>query len=357
MKSEYRPVIERTTNKAEDHVPYFFKMTETTDEAKDSAPTGDLSKLSKSRESNWPTVLFFIHIHLLSLYGIWLLFFEAKWMTVILLVILASFAILGVNTGAHRLWAHRTYTASRELRFFLMILQTLAGQGSIYSWVQYHRLHHSLFNTDLDPYNPKKGFFYAHILTRLSNLSPYQEKLKDQIDMSDIEKDSIVMFQKNFYWLLYGVLFLLLPLNAPLEYWDDSVVSAVFVIGFLRYALVLHASWLVESGFCIWGLAPGDKYPSDSNLVFFLNRSFWPHYHYLNPCDYKSGEYGTYDSGCSTAFIRVWAALGLAKDLRTLESTTVHAAMAEAAKTKRPLSTCLKEATKLQRLPEDHYLR
>ncbi|KPJ12049.1 Acyl-CoA desaturase 1 [Papilio machaon] len=317
----------------------------------------ELSNLSKSREADWPAVLFFIHIHLLSIYGIWLLFFEVKWMTVLLLIALTSLATLAVNTGAHRLWAHRTYTATKELRLVLMLLHTLVGQGSIYSWVQYHRLHHALFNTDVDPYDHKKGFFYAHMLTRLKKLSPYQEKLKQQIDMSDIETDSIVMFQKNFYWLLYAVLFLLLPLNAPLEYWNDSVMSAVFVMGFLRYALVLHAAWLVESGFCIWGLKENDKYPSDSNLVFFINQSFWPHYHYLIPRDYKVGEYGTYDSGCSTAFIRVWVALRLAKDLRTIESTTVHAALAEAIKTKKPLKLCLQEATKVQHLPEDHYLK
>ncbi|KPI92673.1 Acyl-CoA desaturase 1 [Papilio xuthus] len=332
-------------------------MTEVDNETTKSGPTAELSKLSKSREADWPAVLLFIHIHLLSIYGIWLLFFEVKWMTVLLLIALTSLATLAVNTGAHRLWAHRTYTATKELRFILMLLHTLVGQGSIYSWVQYHRLHHALFNTDVDPYDHKKGFFYAHMVTRLKKLSPYQEKLKEQIDMSDIEKDSIVMFQKNFYWLLYPVIFLLLPLNAPLEYWNDSVMSAVFVMGFLRYALVLHAAWLVESGFCIWGLKEHDKYPSDSNLVFFLNQTFWPHYHYLIPCDYKSGEYGTYDSGCSTAFIRVWAALGLVKDLRTIESTTVHKALAEATKTKKPLKLCLQEATKLQRLPEYHYLR
>ncbi|CAK1601118.1 unnamed protein product [Parnassius mnemosyne] len=332
-------------------------MPDVREKTSDGGHADELSKLSKSRESDWPAVLFFIHIHLLSLYGFWLLFFEVKWMTVLLLVALTSFATLGVNVGAHRLWAHRTYTASKELRFVLMLMQTLVGQGSIYHWVQYHRLHHSLFNTDLDPYDHRKGFLYSHILTRLRKLSPYQERLKDQIDMSDIEKDSIVMFQKNFYWLLYGVLFLLLPLNAPLEYWNDSVLSAVFVIGILRYALVLHAAWLIESGFCIWGLKQGEKNPPDSNLVFFVNRSYWPHYHYLYPRDYKSGEYGTYDSGCSTAFIRVWAALGLAKDLQTTESSTIHEAMANAVKTKKPLRTCLDEAIKVQRLPEDHYLR
>lgn len=71
-------------------------MTEVTDESKNGVATGDLSKLSKSRETNWPTVLFFIHIHLLSLYGIWLLFFKVKWMTVILCEFAYFNQIIGV---------------------------------------------------------------------------------------------------------------------------------------------------------------------------------------------------------------------------------------------------------------------
>lgn len=320
-------------------------------------PRSEVEKLSKAREANWPAVLFFIHIHLLSIYGAWLLFNEVKILTLIFLIVLVSIGVLGVTTGAHRLWAHRCYNASTGLRIALMLFHTLAGQGSIYDWVRYHRLHHAYHGTDGDPYDYNKGFWYAHILTRMRKLSPYQNKLKEQIDMSDLEKDSVVMFQKKAYWFLYAVLFLLLPLNAPLEYWGDSVLSAVFVVGFLRYGVVLHAAWLVESGICIWGLMPGEKYPHDSNSVFVLTKTFWPHYHYVIPYDYKSGEFGTYDSGCSTAFIRVWAALGLATDLQTIETPTVQKALSEATKSKRPLITCLDEAAAKQRLPEDHYLK
>ncbi|CAK1540460.1 unnamed protein product [Leptosia nina] len=316
----------------------------------------DLSKLSKSREADWPAVLFFIHIHLLSLYAIWLLFTEAKLLTILLLVVLTLFATLGATTGAHRLWAHSTYTASTELRIVLMLFQTLVGQGSIYDWVQNHRLHHAHFKTDGDPYDHRQGFIYAHFLTRLRKLSEYQTALKESIDMSDLEKDSVVMFQKRFYWVLYGVLFILLPLNAPLEYWDDSIMSSIFVIGFLRYCLVLHASWLIESGVALWGLKEGEKYPPDSNVVFLLNRTFWPHYHYIYPQDYKSGEYGSYGSGCSTAFIKIYAATGLATHLSTLEPRTLQVAMATAAKSKRPIPECIREALQNQVLRKDHYL-
>ncbi|KAG6460182.1 hypothetical protein O3G_MSEX011821 [Manduca sexta] len=329
------------------------RMTEVTEKAD---PAQEI-ELSKKREANWPAVLILIHVHLLSLYGLWLLLYDVKWFTVFLLISLCFMATLGMTTGAHRLWAHRSYKAHISLRIMLMLFQTLAGVGSIYDWVQQHRFHHAHFATSNDPYDNNKGFLYAQIITRMRKLSPHQEKLKQSIDMSDLENDSVVMFQKKIYWLLYIILFLLLPLNAPLEYWDDSVLSAVFVIGFLRYFIVLHAAWLIESAICVWGLKPGQKSPPDSNSVFIISMSFWPQYHYLIPYDYKSGEYGTYDSGCSSAFIRVWAALGLATDLRTVESKTIQRALANVAKTKRSLQTCLEEALKEQCLPDQHYLR
>ena len=34
------------------------------------------------RDIHWPTVLYYIHLHALGLYGLVLLFTEAKWMTV-----------------------------------------------------------------------------------------------------------------------------------------------------------------------------------------------------------------------------------------------------------------------------------
>lgn len=42
--------------------------------------------------------------------------------------------MLGMTCGAHRLWTHRTYTATLGLRVFLMLCQTMAGQVTIFSF-------------------------------------------------------------------------------------------------------------------------------------------------------------------------------------------------------------------------------
>lgn len=96
------------------------------------------------------------------------------------------------------------------------------------------------------------------------------------------------------------IFFVLLPINAPLEYWDDSIQAALFVAFSLRYLIVLNVSWLITSAHFIWGLDKKHK-PSDSNMIFLVTKSYWPQYHYLLPFDYQTGEFGNY--GKSIFFI------------------------------------------------------
>lgn len=153
-------------------------------------------------------------------------------------------------------------------------------KGSIYEWVQYHRLHHKHFGTDLDPYNPSKGLVYSQFISVTLKPSPAISKELESIDMSDIKDDKIVMFQKKYvpthhhsllpvtinitfffryYWLLYIVLCLLLPINAPAEYWGESLKNALLVAGILRIGICIQMANLIHSATRIWGLQHGEK--------------------------------------------------------------------------------------------------
>lgn len=111
------------------------------------------------------------------------------------------------------------------------------------------------------------------------------------IELKIFENQTI--FFNRFYWILYLIFFVLLPINAPLEYWDDSIQAALFVAFSLRYLIVLNISWLITSAHFIWGLDKKHK-PSDSNMIFLVTKSYWPQYHYLLPFDYQTGEFGNY---------------------------------------------------------------
>lgn len=240
-----------------------------------------------------------------------------------------------------------------------------------------HRLHHNTFKTADDPFYSDGTFLDAQVFAHIHKLSARQEAMLLDVDVSDLEADSIVMFQKRFYWLLYAVCFMLLPMNAPLEYWGDSLQAALFVAFSLRYLIVANMSWLISSAHFIWGLDPRYK-PSDSNMIFVVTKSHWPLYHYLLPWDYQTGEFGDYGmfqtkigleqltnmlqqfagDGCSTVIVRVFAALGWATNLQTLTSEVVKQGLTRAVDTGRPVVDCLVEVAKedSNRLPYDHYL-
>lgn len=106
-------------------------------------------------------------------------------------------AAFGITAGAHRLWSHKAYKARLPLRIFLMILQTIAFQNCIYEWARDHRVHHKFTDTDADPHNASRGFFFSHMGWLLIRKHPEVKEKGKLIDMSDLEQDPVVMFQKK----------------------------------------------------------------------------------------------------------------------------------------------------------------
>lgn len=94
----------------------------------DHSSSDNEQKLSTKRDSSWPSVLFYIHLNILGLYGIIVLFTNTTFTTVIFTSFLTLIGILGVTCGAHRLWAHHAYKATTFLKIVLMLSQTMAGQ-------------------------------------------------------------------------------------------------------------------------------------------------------------------------------------------------------------------------------------
>lgn len=90
----------------------------------------------------WTRVLFFLAMHIAAAYGLLLMFNgQAKWGTVAFgkchyLEIIYKYVAcalwllsgMSITAGAHRLWAHRTYTACCTLRIVLMVCNCIAFQ-------------------------------------------------------------------------------------------------------------------------------------------------------------------------------------------------------------------------------------
>ncbi|KAL6426378.1 hypothetical protein ACFW04_009105 [Cataglyphis niger] len=103
----------------------------------------------------------------------------------------------GITAGVHRLWSHKAYKAKWPLRLLLVFLFTITGQKDVYTWALDHRVHHKYSETDADPHDVRRGFFFAHVGWLFITPHPDVVDKRKAVDMSDLEADSIVMWQKR----------------------------------------------------------------------------------------------------------------------------------------------------------------
>lgn len=70
-------------------------------------------------------------------------------------------------------------------------------QNDIFEWARDHRVHHKFSETDADPHNAKRGFFFAHIGWLLVRKHPDVIEKGGKLDLSDLKADEVVMFQRR----------------------------------------------------------------------------------------------------------------------------------------------------------------
>ena len=87
---------------------------------------------------------------------------RVDWRTVVLAVALWPVSGLGVTAGVHRLWTHGSYRPTLFMEALLLLLYSMADQGQVAAWCLTHKAHHRHSDTDQDPHNRNRGFWYAH---------------------------------------------------------------------------------------------------------------------------------------------------------------------------------------------------
>lgn len=108
---------------------------------------------------------------------------------------MSLFSGIAITAGAHRLWAHGAYKANTKLKLILLIFQTTAFQNSVIEWVRDHRVHHKFTDTNADPHNASRGFFFSHMGWLMCKKHPDVKKFGAKINMSDLESDPLLRFQ------------------------------------------------------------------------------------------------------------------------------------------------------------------
>ncbi|XP_015515262.1 acyl-CoA Delta-9 desaturase [Neodiprion lecontei] len=269
----------------------------------------------------WRNVIAFLYLHIGALYGFYLFFAGAKFLTLIWTLVVAALGAVGVTAGAHRLWAHRAYKAKWPMRLILMIFQTLAFQNHLSEWVRDHRVHHKFTDTDADPHNAKRGFFFSHMGWLLVRKHRDVIEKGATVDVSDLESDPIVVWQRRLYVILMPVFCFLIPTWVPCHFWGETGMNSWYCATVFRYTLSLNLTWLVNSAAHIWGTKPYDDSISPTDNVRIALGAFgegWHNYHHVFPWDYKAAELGNYRANFTTAFIDFFAWLGQAYDLKTV---------------------------------------
>jgi stearoyl-CoA desaturase (delta-9 desaturase) len=268
----------------------------------------------------WRNVILFVLLHLGALVGLYHLIFKAKHMTILSAGFLHFMGGMGITAGAHRLWAHRGYKARLPMRIILVMMNSLAFQNDIHEWVRDHRVHHKFTESDADPHNALRGFFFSHMGWLMVRKHPDVKEKGKLVDMSDLEADPVVMFQKKHYIPMMVLFCFFLPTIGPWLLWNETIVTAFYVCAVFRYTFTLHSTWLVNSAAHLWGMKPYDKAinPVESKLAaVFSCGEGWHNYHHTFPWDYATGEFG-YQMNITTVFIDLFAWLGLAYDRKTV---------------------------------------
>ena len=274
----------------------------------------------------WRNIILMVLLHLGGLYGI-ILVPSCKLYTCLFGIFYYMTSALGITAGAHRLWSHRTYKARLPLRIFLIIANTMAFQNDVYEWARDHRAHHKFSETHADPHNSRRGFFFSHVGWLLVRKHPAVKEKGGKLDMSDLKAEKLVMFQRRYYKPGLLLMCFVLPTLVPWYCWGETFVNSLFVSTFLRYTLVLNATWLVNSAAHLYGYRPYDKnIQSRENILVSLGAvgEGFHNYHHTFPFDYSASEY-RWHINFTTFFIDCMAALGLAYDRKKVSKATVLA--------------------------------
>lgn len=173
------------------------------------------------------------------------------------------------------------------MRLVLAIAGAAAYQGSIKWWVLRHRLHHRYTDTEHDPYDATKGFFYSHMGWMFEK--PEYTRLK-WIDKQDLDADPIVRWQHRNYPAISLVVGLVVPTILG-SLWGDALGGFLYG-GYVSRIVIWHSTWFINSLAHAWGDQEfSHENTSRGNLILALLTfgEGFHNFHHQFPRDFRNG--------------------------------------------------------------------
>jgi stearoyl-CoA desaturase (delta-9 desaturase) len=243
----------------------------------------------------------------------------------VLLFVMWLLTGLGVTVGYHRLFTHRTFKAKQSVAVALVVLGSMAGQGSVVSWVAIHRRHHECSDKEGDPHSPNlsgggfrgrvRGLAHSHFLWmrrhEYPNIVHYAPDL--------LKNRALVRAARlYYYWFALGILVPGVICGLVDLSWQ-GFVGGVLWGGLVRVFVLEHIVWAINSFLHTLGTKPYDSRENSRNGGIFALVSLgesWHNNHHAFP---ESPSFGLdwYRLDPGYWFIRLLAVTGLAWDLKT----------------------------------------
>jgi fatty-acid desaturase len=208
-----------------------------------------------------------------------------SWTALAVAAVLSWVALsLGIGMGYHRLLTHGGYKTPKWVEYFLTVCGTLALEGGPIDWVTTHRIHHAHTDRGGDPHSPRDGRWWSHIGWLLRGTAQRQDEAARARYAPDLTRDRFHVLLNRFYYLplvLSGVVLF------ALGGWSMLLWGV-----FLRVAVGLHVTWLVNSATHLWGVqrfATGDDSRNSWWVAMLTFGEGWHNNHHAHPTSARHG--------------------------------------------------------------------
>jgi stearoyl-CoA desaturase (delta-9 desaturase) len=247
------------------------------------------------------------------------------WHDVVITALMYLLSIFGITIGYHRYFTHRAFKCGRPLRIVLAVAGGVALEGPVTLWVAEHRRHHKFADRPGDPHSPwrfgdsgfalLKGLLWAQV----GWFFAARHRSAREHWAPDLLADPAIRRLDALYPLIAaGSLLLPAALGGLWALSWQGALTGLFWGGFVRYAIVHHVTWSVNSIAHTFGeqhFVTRDQSRDVRWVALLTLGEGWHNWHHADPTSARHGVLrGQLDP--SARLIRVLERLGWVHDVR-----------------------------------------
>lgn len=280
------------------------------------------------RQKDWVNIAFLTLTPVIGVLGTALYTWRNGFHLWMLALMVGMYLAVGfsITAGYHRFFSHKSYEASAPVQALFAFFGAMAAQNSILWWSSSHRVHHKYVDNDWDPYNIKRGFWWAHIFWIF-----YKNPDQDFENSPDLKENKIVMWQHRWHKVILILGGFGIPTLIGAAFGDP--IAGLLWGGFLRIAVIHHTTFFVNSLAHSLGdpVYNAEVSARDNWMVAMLTLGEGYHsFHHRFPADFRNGI-RWYDWDPAKWLIAAFKSVGLASDLRITPPPQIEQARMQAA--------------------------